>query len=36
MTLDELVALIVAGIALGSLIGGGIGYYAASVRERQD
>lgn len=36
MTLDEVVALILAGIALGSLLGGGIGYYAASVRKSQD
>lgn len=36
MTLDEIVALILAGIALGSLLGGGIGYYAACVREGRE
>lgn len=33
MTPDEIAALILAGIALGSLLGGAIGYFAASARE---
>ena len=36
MTPDELVALILASIALGSFLGGGIGYYAASAREGRE
>lgn len=36
MMLDTIAALILASIALGTLIGGGIGYYAASVREGRE
>ena len=36
MTLDELAALILASIALGSLLGGAIGHYAASAREGRE